>query len=116
MGWSSAPTYDWNGAIMGSLRLLRTLIAVFDTGSVIGAARSRGYSPAAVSRQMGELQRQLGVALFVPAGRGIRPTEHAVSLVEKVRAVIVEADKLDAYMRSIRTSVPTGVEHEGVSR
>lgn len=89
---------------MASLRLLKTLVAVFDTGSVRAAARERAYSPTAVSRQMSELQRQLGVALFVPNGRGIRPTPHAAQLVDKVRAVIAEADKLDAYIRSVRTS------------
>lgn len=89
---------------MGSLRILRTLVAVVEFGSVVGAARFLGYSPAAISRQIAALQRQLGVRLFVPEGRGIRPTALAVQLVDRARQVVQQADDLEDYLRVIRLS------------
>ena len=86
---------------MLSLRVLKTFLAVVDTGSVSGAARLRGYSSAAVSRQMAGLQRRLGVTLFLPEGRGIRPSAHAIRLAARSRALIAEAEALESYLREL---------------
>lgn len=83
------------------LRVLRTLVAVVDCGTVIGASRARGYSAAAVSRQMSALQSRLGVRLFVPDGRSIAPTAEAVELAERAREVTAAADAFETYTRSI---------------
>ena len=87
---------------MLSLRVLKTFLAVIDTGSVIGAARLRGYSAAAVSRQMAGLQRGLGVELFLPEGRGIRPSAHAIHLAARSRVLIAEAEAVEGYLRELR--------------
>ena len=53
------------------LRGLRALIAVSDRGSFRGAAAQLGYTQSAISHQVGELERALGVTLFSrPGGRG----------------------------------------------
>lgn len=61
--------------MIANLTVLTTFVAVMDERSVVAAARARGYSAAAVSKRMGWLQRRLGVRLFVPNGRSIRPTD-----------------------------------------
>ncbi len=88
---------------MDDFKVLRTLVAVYDCGSVVAAARERRYSAAAVSRQMAVLQRRLGLELFVPDGRGIRPTPEAADLVRHVRGVLAQVDELEQHLRSIRS-------------
>ncbi|MGW9346013.1 LysR family transcriptional regulator, partial [Streptomyces albidoflavus] len=62
----------------------------------------RGYSTAAISRQIGELQRRLGFRLFEPAGRSIRPSDEALELAARARPLLAEADHFEAFVR--RTS------------
>lgn len=80
-----------------NVSVLQTFVAVIDSGSVIGAARERGYSAAAVSRQIGWLQRRLGVQLFVPEGRSIRPTPDAIVFVERCRDLVDEVRRFERY-------------------
>lgn len=77
------------------LHALRSFVAVVECGSVVGAARRSGYSAAAVSRQLGRLQRRLGVKLFVPAGRGIRATDEALQLAQEARRLFVEVRRFE---------------------
>ncbi|MFB7891600.1 LysR family transcriptional regulator [Microbacterium sp. NPDC056044] len=87
---------------MMRIEAIRTLVAVYDNMSVVGAARERGYSASAVSRQMAELQRQLGVVLFKADGRGISPTRHASGLVAQAREVLAPLDRLEQYAKRLR--------------
>ena len=59
---------------------LRVFLTVMDTGSVTRAAEMVGLSPGAVSQQLRALGADLGVELFVRAGRKIAPTAHALRL------------------------------------
>jgi DNA-binding transcriptional LysR family regulator len=81
--------------------VLRTFLAVFDEGSVIGASRVCGFSPAAVSRQMGALQRRTGLVLFVPEGRGIRPTAHAERLADEARRLMDAAHDFARFVGNL---------------
>lgn len=54
-----------------SLDRLRVFHAVSSAGTVAGAARSLGYTPSAVSQQLGVLERESGVALVERSNRGI---------------------------------------------
>lgn len=69
---------------------LESVVAVFDLGTVVDAARARGYSPAAISRHIGRLERRLGIQLFEPDGRSIRPTSDTVRLVDRARPLLAE--------------------------
>ncbi|WP_404434292.1 LysR family transcriptional regulator [Microbacterium lacus] len=86
------------------LTVLRTFIAVLDHGSIIEASRNCGYSPAAVSRQMSALQARLGVRLFEPDGRGIRPRPIAEELAVGARRLLDECDQFDDYAKGLCTS------------
>jgi len=94
---------------MINLYVLRTFVAVVDQGSVIGAARKQRYAASAVSRQMKRLQSYLGVQLFVPEGRSIRPTAAAISIADRIRPLLAEADGVERYLAAITShsaSVP----------
>lgn len=79
-----------------------TLRAFAMCGTVAATAELTGYSPSAVSAQLRELQRQLGVRLLVKEGRGVRLTAAGRKLVsgsdgllaawEQLRAAALSAD------------------------
>lgn len=62
------------------LNLLRSLDALFNEGSVTGAARSLRISQPAMSAQLARLRRLFGDPLFVASGRKMVPTVHAEAL------------------------------------
>ena len=74
--------------------LIQTFIAVFDTSSMLGAARLLGAQQPTVSRQIAELEQQLGVPLFERTGRGVSPTAAALVLIDAARGMNVNADQL----------------------
>lgn len=83
------------------LSVLKTFVAVVECGSMIEASRARGYSAGAVTRQIGWLQRRIGLRLFDPSGRSIQPTAAAIRLVEFARTVIREAERFDHVARDL---------------
>lgn len=72
--------FDWN--------LIRTLVAVGETGSLSAAARALGSSQPTVSRHVDELERTLGVKLFLRGRRGYELTEAGAALMERGRAAV----------------------------
>lgn len=86
---------------MISPSILQTFIAVLDGGSIVAASRACGYTPAAVSRQMSSLQKRLGVRLFEPDGRGIRPTPIAVELAIGARRLLEQNTEFAAFARDV---------------
>lgn len=83
--------------MVANLNALKSFVTVVDCGSVIAASRQCGYSPAAVSRQLGWLQRRLGVRLFVPDGRSIRPTAAALEFAARTRVLIEQVQSFERY-------------------
>lgn len=67
--------------------LLRSFLAVIDSGSLLGAARRLGSHQPTLSRQIAELEAQLGVPLFERTGRGLVPTAAATAIVDAAREV-----------------------------
>lgn len=70
--------------------LLLDLDVLLREGSVVGAARALHLSPPAMSRRLTRLRDAIGDPLFVPAGRGLVPTQRALALRERVQAAIEE--------------------------
>jgi len=82
---------------MLDLRRLRFLHELTARGTLAAVADALGYSASAVSQQLAVLEREAGVALLEPAGRGVRLTDagrvlaaHAGILLE--RAAVAEAE------------------------
>lgn len=67
-------------------------------GSFTAAAKSLRYTQSAVSRQIGVLEEDLGVALFDREARGVRLTEEGRTLLTHAEAVL---DRLDVARREI---------------
>jgi DNA-binding transcriptional LysR family regulator len=55
----------------------RAFLAVLREGSLSGAARALGLAQPTLGRQIAELERALGVALFIRSSRGLLPTDAA---------------------------------------
>ncbi|MFN2595360.1 MAG: LysR family transcriptional regulator [Actinomycetota bacterium] len=86
---------------MIDVRRLVVFKAVFDHGSITGAASALGYSPSAISQNISALERESGIELFRKSGRGIRSTEagdllatHAEVVLEQVREAEEALEKL----------------------
>lgn len=65
---------------MIDLRRVQMLRVVHHVGTVTGAARSLHLTPSAVSQQLRQLARDVGVPLLLPEGRGVRlsPAAHTL--------------------------------------
>ncbi|MCV7110763.1 LysR family transcriptional regulator, partial [Mycolicibacterium setense] len=44
-------------------------------GTLAAVAKALSYSPSAVSQQLAQLERECGMALIEPVGRGVRLTD-----------------------------------------
>lgn len=101
-----------------SLERLRVFHAVSNAGTVAGAARSLGYTPAAVSQQLAVLERESGVALVERSNRGIELTpagevmaRRAGELVDFVRMAFEDVARAADHHRTTLTiaSFPTAI-------
>ncbi len=72
------------------------------SGSVAGAATNLGYTPSTVSQHITALARETGLTLFVPDGRGIRPTAAATRLVAATEDLMHNLSALDSAVAEIR--------------
>lgn len=77
-----------------TLQQLRYLVAIADAGSFGAAADDEFVSQPALSAQIKELERKLGVTLFERSGRGAMLTAHGASVVERARVVLREMNDL----------------------
>lgn len=78
--------FDW--------ALVRSFLAVLDAGSLLGAARQLGAQQPTLSRQVAQLEAQLGGPLFERTGRGMTPTALALSIVDAARQMAQGADAM----------------------
>jgi DNA-binding transcriptional LysR family regulator len=82
---------------MLDLRRLRLLRELHERGTIAAVADALQFTPSAVSQQLAMLEREAGVTLLERAGRGVRLTDAALSLVGHAdalleRAALAEAD------------------------
>jgi DNA-binding transcriptional LysR family regulator len=83
--------------MMLDLRRLRLLRELQQRGTIAAVADALQFTPSAVSQQLAILEREAGVPLLERAGRGVRLTDAALTLVEHAdalleRAALAEAD------------------------
>jgi DNA-binding transcriptional LysR family regulator len=71
--------FDWS--------LIRAFLAVAETGSLSGAARSLSLSQPTLGRQIKQLEDQMGLRLFERQARGLELTDTGESLLEPARAM-----------------------------
>src|SRR6476661_3259611 len=74
------------------LRRLRTFVAVAELGTVTKAAVRLRIGQPALSRQIGDLQQELGLKLFDHVGRGLVLTAEGEQLLSDCRRVLTDFD------------------------
>lgn len=84
--------------------LLRFL-AVIDEGSLIRGARSLGSHQPTLSRQVAELESQLGAPLVERTGHGLLPTALAQSIVDDARQMAAAAEGMLAMAQGAASGV-----------
>ncbi len=94
---SMAPGYevDWN--------LVRSFVAVVDSGSLAGAARSLQLAHPTVARHIQQLEAQLGVSLFDRSAKGLALNDAGQRLAEVAARMRREAKTLEAVGESVRS-------------
>ena len=102
---------------------LRYFLAVFESGSINGAARQLYVAASAVSRQIGRLEKELGAPLFERLPSGVVPTDAANAFAGFARRAIQEAGQVIDLVHERQTAetlisiaAPIGVGHDFVPR
>ncbi|HEX4251112.1 MAG TPA: LysR family transcriptional regulator [Pseudonocardia sp.] len=90
------------------VRRLRVLRELADRGSVAAVADALSFTPSAISQQLRALQREVGLVLTEPAGRGLRLTEAGLALAGQADSVLAALAEAEAAVERFR-SEPTGV-------
>ncbi len=120
MGGRPAPARTRGGVGGRAVRLhqLEVFALVCEQGSVSAAARLLRLSQPAVSMQVRELERDLGVALFSRSGRRMTPTEAGRALhgyAAQIRGTVAEAEAAMAEHRAgQRGAIRIGASATGV--
>ncbi len=89
----SETSLEFRGGAGLELDLLRTLVAIADTGSFSRAARGVFRTPSAVSMQMKKLEEQVARPLFAKDGRSVILTPDGEALVSYGRRILKLADE-----------------------
>src|SRR3954465_1289797 len=81
---------------MLDLRRMRMLHELHHRGTIAAVADALQFTPSAVSQQLAMLEREAGVQLLEPAGRGVRLTDAALVLVEHAGALLEQTALAEA--------------------
>ena len=79
-------SFDWNR--------IRGFLAVVEGGSLSAGARRLGLTQPTLGRQITALEQELGLDLFMRAGRGLTLTQSGADLLVHVRAMGEAADRV----------------------
>ncbi|NLU75864.1 LysR family transcriptional regulator [Streptomyces sp. HNM0575] len=94
---------------MIDLRRLTGLRAIEQYGTVTAAAAAVHLTPSAVSQQVRQLGRELGVTLLQPQGRKVRLTEAAHALLRHADAIEELWQRTEAELHATAVGQPSGV-------
>lgn len=102
-----------------SLPQLEVFLAAADAMSFSTAARGMGLTPAGVSRAIGKLEENLGVALFARTTRSVRLTEEGQLLYERAAETMGSLREVEDILQgrqsepkgALRISVPSTYGH-----
>lgn len=87
---------------LGRLRVLRELS---HRGTLAAVAEALAYSPSTISQQLTQLEKEVGVALLEPHGRGVRLTPQALVLVGHVERILQVLDEAEADVAASLTTL-----------
>lgn len=75
-----------------TLHQLRLFLAVVEHDTISAAAEALGYTPSAISQQLGGLEQACGVPIFERVGRGLRLSDAGRVLVDHAHSVLNGAE------------------------
>ena len=81
------------------LRQLKYFQRIVAAGSISKAASELHVAQPALSQQMANLERELGVRLLVRSKRGVQPTGNGRRLLEHARTILSQVDRAMAVAR-----------------
>jgi DNA-binding transcriptional LysR family regulator len=87
------------------LRRLRLLHELNERGTIAAVADALQFTPSAVSQQLAVLEREAGVPLLEPAGRGVRLTDPALVLAAHARELLDRAEVAEAELAAAAGAV-----------
>ena len=90
---------------VGALRSLRSVAAL---GTLARAADELGFTASAVSQQIKRLERQVGVPVLVPAGRGVVLTPAGQAIVDSAPGVFQALERCAEAAQSVAHGAPCG--------
>ncbi|HWZ49579.1 MAG TPA: LysR family transcriptional regulator [Herbaspirillum sp.] len=85
-----------------NLRALKYFVAIADAGSVTAAAEAIAIAQPALSRQLRELESDLGLQLLHRTPRGVRLTQAGVILYESATRILTEAQRVREQLKGQR--------------
>ncbi|HTO33710.1 MAG TPA: LysR family transcriptional regulator [Pararhizobium sp.] len=97
--------------------LLRTFVAVAESGNFTKAGETVGRTQSAVSMQIKKLEDILGETLFERGSRGVNMTGHGIRLLDNARRIVALLDDTAASIRlpALDGSVRIGISEEYVN-
>jgi len=93
---------------MDRIQQMTTFVAVAEAGSFVGAADANGFSKAAVSRHVAELEQRLGVRLFHRTTRRLSLTDEGQHFYGRSKELLASLDSMEAEIAS-NTDEPSGL-------
>jgi DNA-binding transcriptional LysR family regulator len=93
---------------MDKTQEMASFVAVVEAGSFVGAADALGLSKAAVSRQVGDLERRLGTRLLHRTTRRLSLTDDGQLFHARAKEVLAAIDEAESEITS-RSGEPSGL-------
>ncbi|UOX89215.1 LysR substrate-binding domain-containing protein [Amycolatopsis sp. FBCC-B4732] len=90
---------------VGALRALRAVAAL---GTLAKAADELGFTASAVSQQLKRLERQVGLPVLAPAGRGVVLTPAGQAIADSAPEVFQALERCAEAARSVSEGAPRG--------
>ena len=87
------------------IRVLRYFLAIAREGSITGAAASLHLTQPTLSRQLKELEQQLGKTLFVRSSHHVILTDEGILLRKRAEEIIEMVDKLEAEFQAMEETI-----------
>ena len=84
------------------LQVLRYAISISEHGSTLAAAHEVNLTSSALSRQIAQLEHELGIALFERHSRGMRPTAAGEVFIDAARQMVARMERLAADLDDVQ--------------
>lgn len=88
------------------IKYIEMLIAVTEAGSIRAAAEQLGKSQSALTKQLRQLEDELGLPLFSRTSRGVFPTDMGLKLLTRTRSIKAEVSRFTKRCQASRECKP----------